>query len=67
MASFEQLDVTIQVLEFAALPSDGAEEIVLDLNCIMTQRHNAFCLPGVPCLSGFGICLCVVFMLHLPF
>ncbi|NXF95902.1 OTOAN protein, partial [Eubucco bourcierii] len=32
-----------------------------------TQEVQKPAPSGVPCLSGFGICLCAVFMLHLPF
>ncbi|XP_064009847.1 otoancorin isoform X2 [Pogoniulus pusillus] len=32
-----------------------------------TQEVQTPAPSGVPCLSGFGICLCAVFMLHLPF
>lgn len=68
MSSFEQLNVVrIQMLEFAAPLGGGVGKTVLDLDCIVTLRHNAFAFSGAPCLSGFGIWLCAVFTLHLTF
>lgn len=51
---------------FATPLGDGVGNIVLVLNCTMILRHKASCFSGAPCLSGFSMCLCAVFMQHLP-
>ena len=67
VSPFELNVIRIQMLQFAAPLWGGVGETVLGLNCIVTLRHNAFCFSGAPCLSGFGIWLCAVFTLYLPF